>query len=101
MIPIDRPGEYTVEEIPEEEASEEADTKTEGISRNTEELHSSGEIPAGAQEKMEEEDLSKQHKKTAAIVENIVILIILLWCLQMGKGRKLRKGGRGEREQGK
>ena len=101
VIPIERPGEYTVEETPEEEASEEADVKTEDISLDTEEFHSSGEIPAGAQEKIEKKDLSKQHKKTAAVVGNVAILLILLWRLQIGKGRKLRKGGRGEREQGK
>ena len=101
MIPIDKPGEYTVEETPEEEVSEEADTETEDISQDAEEFHSSGEIPTEAQEGRKEKDLSVQHKKTASIVGSIVILLILLWRLQMGKGRKLRKGGRGEREQGK
>lgn len=101
VIPIDKTGEYTVEETPEEEVSEEADTETEDISQDAEEFHSSGEIPTEAQEERKEKDLSAQHKKTASIVGSIVILLILLWRLQMGKGRKLRKGGRGEREQGK
>ena len=53
------------------------------------------------QERNSDENLKSQHIKTALIVIIIVILLILLWNIPMRRGKKLRKGERGEGEQSK
>ena len=114
VIPIDKTGDYTVEEQPQnqtenggniEEEDPEGDSPEnaedsgeEKLSEQVEELLSEN---VKNQKANSDENLNSQHKKTALIVIIIVILLILLWNIPMRRGKKLRKGERGEREQSK
>ena len=114
VIPIDKTGDYTVEEQPQNQTenggnTEEddpegdslenaADSGEEKLSEQVEELLSED---VKNQKANSDENLNSQHKKTASIVIIIVILLILLWNIPMRRGKKLRKGERGEGEQSK
>lgn len=114
VIPIDKTGDYTVEEQPQNQTenggnTEEddpegdslenaADSGEEKLSEQVEELLSED---VKNQKANSDENLNSQHKKTASIVIIIVILLILLWNIPMRRSKKLRKGERGEGEQSK
>lgn len=115
VIPIDKTGDYTVEEQPQNQTESEGDTAEdddleedspenaedlgeEKLSEQVEELLSED---VKNQKANSDENLNSQHKKTASIVIIIVILLILLWNIPMRRGKKLRKGERGEGEQSK
>lgn len=105
VVPIDKTGEYLIEEKTEEDSSEESQADAgEDESLDDEEFLTKGvsqpdqEVTA---EKELDDDLAFQRKKTAVIIGIIVILLILLWYLPMRRGRKLRKGDRGEEGQGR
>ena len=115
VIPIDKTGDYTVEEQPQNQTESEEDTAEdddleedssgneedpgeENLSEQVEELLS-GDVKN--QKANSDVKLNSQRKKTAAIVIIIVILLILLWNIPMRRGEKLRKGERGEGEQSK
>jgi len=92
-------GGNTEEDDPEGDSLENAaDSGEEKLSEQVEELLSED---VKNQKANSDENLNSQHKKTASIVIIIVILLILLWNIPMRRGKKLRKGERGEGEQSK
>lgn len=140
VIPVDKTGEYTVQQVPEENSQEKEESSdgsensdgdenpeevenldatgnldgdenlaeaedTDSLEISTEELSGDGEGSADMEEKnstgTKDGKLAIQHKKTAAIVAITAILLILLWYLLAKRSKKLRKGDRGEGEQGK
>lgn len=94
VIPIEKTGEYTVEEKPEEQSEEEQDEQPEEESEEQSE-----EKEEQIEEEQQGEPAQEEHKKTAAIAWIIVIMLILLWYLPTKKGSTLRKGDRSEGEQ--
>ena len=107
VIPIDKTGDYTVEEQPQnqtenggniEEEDPEGDSPEnaedsgeEKLSEQVEELLSEN---VKNQKANSDENLNSQHKKTALIVIIIVILLILLWEYTNETRQKVRKGER-------
>ena len=105
VIPIDKTGEYSVEEKTsdeenteavfeenEEESQEDTDTSSEEV------YEGSAETVEDKGEDKNQKNLTKQHIKTTVCIVAIVVLLILLLLLSLGKGRRLRKEERGEGE---
>lgn len=90
VIPVEKTGQYSIEEEPlsEEPSEEETEEKT------TEEEATEGKATEG--EAIEEKGTGDSFKGGSYV---IVILLILLLLLPIGKSRRLRRGDRGEGEQ--
>ena len=105
VIPIDKTGEYFVEEKTSDEENTEAVSEENEEESQEDTYTSSEEVYEGSAETVEDKgkdknqkNLTKQHIKTTVCIVAIVVLLILLLLLSLGKGRRLRKEERGEGE---
>ncbi len=115
VIPIDKTGDYTVEEQPQNQTENGGNTEEDNPEGDSlENAADSGEEKLSEQveetsfgrcqktrKRIQMRILTVNIKKTASIVIIIVILLILLWNIPMRRSKKLRKGERGEGEQSK